>query len=537
MASSSSARRVNPAHILPADCTYQGVQRRLAQCDPASCQYVRIVREAIRKFPSQAAELLREVMPALDRGIEMDEISSLLERVTSFYGINAGQPSEMLLLHRGAAPASFAGDTLTVTDAELAGGLVQTNTQQKYRFLILGDVLASVADPLQFCAQLQRIASAGYLEIVRQGQALATKSAAPKLWDIFAAGNTLFFFERMVAQNEYAVTEKLAVFKPFSDQRTLSQWVAALAPTEVYQCLYWESGFSVEIHRKDGSTRSKRVTDGRLEELNIAVPTPVPEDAPPVAPEVNPVQKKDDVPRHRCLFLNTYYDPFLEASYRIHPELATLGYDDQLAFFQGCQFGDSDFYEKGLAAAGWEARTLIVNCPRLQQQWALEHRIRERGIWEIVTAQIEHYKPDVVYVQDMHFVPAAMVSSLTQRGIVVVGQNASDIRSLKPQPYSVLISSLPPYVEYFRSLGKKSYYQPLAFSESVLSPDSARPYEERSIPLSFVGGIADPAHSSRGQLLVALAQQLPVQVWGYGIDSVSPDSPIRSVYKGEAWDG
>jgi SAM-dependent methyltransferase len=535
MTSLPSVARVTHCPLLPNDCTYSESRIRLTESCTDLGRYLRMLRELIRRFPTQATELLLEAMPVLEADKDRNDASYLLARIGCFYDLSGCAPSDLLFLHCGVASEYFAGESWIVPDAGSGEALSLPYREGQYRFLIVGDLIASVEDPILFCAELQRVAREGYIEVSRGGLQSSCNSLLPKRWNILCSGNSLFFFQNPQWEVAGVAGGRGDVASAVMEQFMPPEWVATLLPTEAYQCLHWEGGFTVEVHWQDGSvSRSAQIAGGRLEELEVLESVPTKEQTGSDHPlSSGPQQVKKT--GHRCLFLNTYYEPFLQAAYRNHSELAALDYDRQLAFFQDCQFGDSDFYEKGLKAAGWAASTIIANCSPLQMRWAAEHGLRGGGTWEIVSAQIEHFNPDVVYVQDMHFVPAALVRSLTQRGIVVVGQNASDIRSLDVQPYSLLISSLPPYVDYFRSTGKKSYYQPLAFSESVLSPQSARPYAERSIPLSFVGGISDPAHSSRGQFLVALSQHLPIQMWGYGIDAVSPDSQIRNVYRGEAW--
>ena len=100
-----------------------------------------------------------------------------------------------------------------------------------------------------------------------------------------------------------------------------------------------------------------------------------------------------------CLFLNTFYPPFLRSHYGKNPNLIHGSYNQQKASILNDCFGDSDFYSEGLKNAGWDTDDIIMNCPPLQTAWAKEN-LFSGDVLNIVLEQIRREKPDVVYLQD-----------------------------------------------------------------------------------------------------------------------------------------
>jgi spore maturation protein CgeB len=54
------------------------------------------------------------------------------------------------------------------------------------------------------------------------------------------------------------------------------------------------------------------------------------------------------------------------------------------------------------------------------------------------------------------------------------------------------------------------------------------------VDVSFVGSLS-AHHPGRQAWLEQLCREVPIQVWGQGVDSLAADSPIRKVYCGPAW--
>ncbi|MCO6430667.1 MAG: glycosyltransferase [Deltaproteobacteria bacterium] len=235
-----------------------------------------------------------------------------------------------------------------------------------------------------------------------------------------------------------------------------------------------------------------------------------------------------------CVFLDTCYEGFLDSLYKSSPELLHAPYETQKNAIILSNFGDSDFYSRGLRNCGWKAENLIINCSPLQSAWARENHC-EKSAAALLIEQIDRAAPQVVYIQDMHLFSAEFLALIKSKSGLLVGQIASSPDNLPFTCYDIIISSIPPFVDYFRSQGITSYYQPLAFDERVLSSIPHFAYGERPIEVSFVGSLSSGAHKDRFDLLQHLAQHTPIEFWGLGADSLPQDSPIRQRWRGEAW--
>ena len=259
--------------------------------------------------------------------------------------------------------------------------------------------------------------------------------------------------------------------------------------------------------------------------------------------------------------------------YASTPTLGEATYAEQLAARYASLFGMADFYSHGFAAAGHSAREIHVNNPWLQSAWAREHGVRPpetpviaparrpsssvalikgiarrsllpvarrfmpRQIREdeerVLSAQIEEMKPDVILNQELSYIRTRCLDRIVPRGTKIVGQSASALPIGENfERYDLLISSLPNFVEHFLSLGARAALSPLAFDARVL--DSIKQPVTRDIDVSFVGSLSAD-HRARVVLIEALARELPLKVWGSGVDELPRSSPIRACFQGEAW--
>jgi len=110
--------------------------------------------------------------------------------------------------------------------------------------------------------------------------------------------------------------------------------------------------------------------------------------------------------------------------------------------------------------------------------------------------------------------------------IATVMTSNTDVTAL-----DVVFTSFPHYVEPFRKQGVKAYYQPLAFDARIL--DAIQDDGTRH-DVTFVGGIS-ALHIAGNQYLEIMAQNTPLQIWGYGAENLPADSILRQRHHGEAW--
>lgn len=254
------------------------------------------------------------------------------------------------------------------------------------------------------------------------------------------------------------------------------------------------------------------------------------------------------MPLKRILIVDTYYPEFVRTLYAQRPELQTLPYQAQLTAFIQQRFGTSDYYSRHLTALGYDTQDVLANNTIVQWQWAKEHHITVHHwpnlpyinrltnrllLYKILRAQIAEFRPDILYMQNLSFCDPLTLHSLKKHISLLVGQIASPLPPTPfIKPYDLILTSFPHFVERIRALGPDSEYLKIGFDESILT--ALQPVPDKMYDVVFIGGFTQ-VHSAATQALETLAKQVRVDVWGYGIEHLAADSPLRRHYHGEAW--
>src|SRR2546430_111772 len=246
------------------------------------------------------------------------------------------------------------------------------------------------------------------------------------------------------------------------------------------------------------------------------------------------------------LIIDTYYHGFLGAFWGQHADLSDRPYAEQWRMLMDQCFGTADFYSANLRKLGHDAHEVVANCEPLQRRWAREYAIHlwaayplycrfgRVKAWQmaVLKAQVEKFKPDVVYVQDLNWTDAAFLHAIKRTGRLVVGQTAYALREdVDYEPYDLILTSFPHYVVRFRSQGVRSEYLRFAFEPRVLKllgSVQSRP------AVVFVGGYTSN-HTSGNRLFEHVAGRVPVAFWGCGGGGLPVAPLIRRFFRGEAW--
>jgi spore maturation protein CgeB len=240
----------------------------------------------------------------------------------------------------------------------------------------------------------------------------------------------------------------------------------------------------------------------------------------------------------RILIVDTYYPAFLESHYAERPELADAPYEVQWRALMDRYFGTSDAYSHFLGRLGHEARELVVNCRPMQSAWAREHAVRPARARfardrSPVLDQVEEFRPDVVFVQDLNVFDPPALRALGARAQLLVGQIASAIpRRASLASYDLLVSSLPHFVERFRASGIESEHFRIGFDPRVLPLTANR---SRDIDAVFVGAVGRSATWRSNALVERAAERAPIDFWGYRVGRRPLPDAVRRRYHGEAW--
>jgi spore maturation protein CgeB len=260
----------------------------------------------------------------------------------------------------------------------------------------------------------------------------------------------------------------------------------------------------------------------------------------------------------KIMIVDTYYPEVIKSLGFDNPSLLNSSYLFHLDELVGAGFGTGGAYRKGLRKVGWEAEIVIPNSRGLQTQWATEylnslpiqagwsyglHLARlpfVRGalhlfphIQGLLLKQVQDFKPDVLYIQDLNLIPRALGRKLKKITKLFVGEIASPLppRSYFRE-YDLIVSALPLIVEQVNSWGQKAQYLPLAFNEemAVFSAASTRP-----IDVAFIGSFS--RHQPQTLPLLSEVAKLSPGLRIYGPASPSDFEPygLKQNYAGEAW--
>jgi len=284
----------------------------------------------------------------------------------------------------------------------------------------------------------------------------------------------------------------------------------------------------------------------------------------------------------RFLIVDDVYQSFLHSFYTRYPGYGQLSYQEAWGTLMDEGIALADSYSRNLKKLGHEAEEVMLHDERLQKRWAAENgvsiskkgdsrnRVRytlrnmgrrwlvatgtvgsrvynvlkipfrkllggtatEPWVYEILAAQIEQARPDVLLNHGLRELDEIFLQRVRPFVKLIVGQHASPLPPNVPYgSYDLMLSSLPNLVDHFRRQGVKSEYFRLGFEPSVLD----RLGQIQSLySVSFVGGYS-PDHRRGYELFEQVANEVPVDFWGYGADILSQDSPILRRYHGEAW--
>lgn len=257
----------------------------------------------------------------------------------------------------------------------------------------------------------------------------------------------------------------------------------------------------------------------------------------------------------KILFVNTDYGDFLHELYQTRG-LGARPYEEQMAARNASLFGVADFMTEALNKLGHNSTEIHVNNRVLQQAWVIEQKKpslvtklvkavqqfqipsfvewdpRESSALAVMHAQISKERPDVIINYDPSLLPPASFAPVREKFGALVAQIAAPIdEETDWRGFDLILSSLPNYIAKFAAMGAKAAYLPLYFAPRVLQSVIAR---ARDIEASFIGSITN-AHASRKILLEEIAAREAFEIWGAMARNLPNDSPLRALWRGQAW--
>ncbi len=222
----------------------------------------------------------------------------------------------------------------------------------------------------------------------------------------------------------------------------------------------------------------------------------------------------------RLLKLGIYHPEYLRGFYAKQPQLKQQSYSVQhSALIDDC-FGSSDFWTSGLTKLNYETADIIANSEFLQMSWASENGFNfddKNWLFEIATAQIKMFRPDVLLVADYSTFTAIFLKNIRRECPsirLILGWCGAPYNDFSVfREWDVALSCVPEMVLDFRSKGIRSYHVNHAFAPRILNQLDMK--SEPNIDFAFVGSILkqNQFHIERERLLLHLVKSTNLQIW------------------------
>lgn len=227
----------------------------------------------------------------------------------------------------------------------------------------------------------------------------------------------------------------------------------------------------------------------------------------------------------------SYLQPFLA----LNPHYKQLNYRELYdLYIKGCAGWHSN-YSAYLPRLGYETQDVCVNFEYLQKLWAKEQGVRysnENWLKEIVTAQVQAFRPEVIFLDDLYIIDydfRKFLREVCPNPVKIIGWRASPT-----EDYSILrdldliLTCTPRFTNDIRAHGANATLIMHAFEPSILElvPRNA----ERDFDFTFMGTLflEDGFHNQRFELICSLLERTDLQVWGRLTESWK-NSPRRQL--------
>ncbi|MEJ7700930.1 MAG: glycosyltransferase [Pyrinomonadaceae bacterium] len=222
----------------------------------------------------------------------------------------------------------------------------------------------------------------------------------------------------------------------------------------------------------------------------------------------------------RLLKLGIYHLSYLRDFYAKRPELKRQPYSVQhRALIDDC-FGSSDFWTNALTKLNYKTTDIIANAEFLQTSWASENDFNfdeKDWLFEIATAQIKSFRPDVLLVADYSTFTADFLKNLRREcpfiRLVLGWCGAPYNDSSVFREWDIALSCVPELVADFRAKGICSHHINHAFAPRILNELAMK--SQPGVDFAFIGSILkqNQFHIERERLLLQLVKSTNLQIW------------------------
>lgn len=241
--------------------------------------------------------------------------------------------------------------------------------------------------------------------------------------------------------------------------------------------------------------------------------------------------------------VHTFYGAYLEWFYNKNPELRDLPYQKQMAALRDDGFSAVHIIAPQMNSIGYDGSFIIANNMYSQLMWARENNLnflQSRDLlYQILKAQLEMLRPEIIYFSDPITFDSNFIRSLTHKPEMILGwRNASIPEHTDFSEFDLMLTSDSGVREKILRHGAKNSIYSLPSVPSFLF-DMCRNVE-KDTDLVFTGQIS-PEHTKRIQLLseiskAPLSGEREFSI-GYYLSTVPKNIPIGiSMHnKGARW--
>lgn len=240
--------------------------------------------------------------------------------------------------------------------------------------------------------------------------------------------------------------------------------------------------------------------------------------------------------------IHPFYSEYLDQFYAERPGLHLASYDDQISAIVADGFGASHIFAAHLGKVGYETFLSLPNCLQTQARWLHENETAGSRVadWQqILLAQIDSFKPDVLYLGDPISYHSSFVRALSRRPALVIGWRAANIPAGTDfSAFDIIVSSSSACREKSLQHGARAVEHLLpGIPEAIAAGVGSI---EEQFDLVFCGSWT-PEHARRNSYLTGIASA-PLFIsnpgrLGYFLagDGASMPAEVASANRGARW--
>lgn len=196
----------------------------------------------------------------------------------------------------------------------------------------------------------------------------------------------------------------------------------------------------------------------------------------------------------KILKISSLYDTYLNYFKEKNADLGLLTYQSHHDRLMSDCFGLYNLWQKTLEKTGrYVVYEVIGNCLDLQKKWLKEHQLtckEDNILEEIISYQIECYKPEIIFLLGFNIVSSDFVEKLKTKykflkiliGYDGIGRNDKILF----KNFDLILSCLPETANFYNNKEQKGVYFPLAFDKEILDKIN---FGKDKINFSFTGSL------------------------------------------------